>query len=104
MGMVSSLHMDETVFENPTSFQYDRFLPNKVFTKQDGKVLSNPVRAFGGGTTMCPGRKFARIEIKAFVAELLYRYEFELVLKPGGAGDDTPRIDSSRSGLGINVP
>ena len=105
--MMSSLHMDESVFENATTFQYDRFLPRdgeeKVVFKKNGKVLPTPVRPFGGGVSMCPGRKFARYEIKAYVAELLYKYDLELV-PTTETNDDSLKIDPSRAGLGINVP
>ena len=101
--MMSCLHLDESVFQHAQEFQWDRFLPDSqgnapVFTK-NGKVLATPVRPFGGGVSMCPGRKFARYEVKAFVAEILHRYELELV--------DTSKnlkTDPSRAGLGINVP
>lgn len=103
--MMSMLHTDKTIFKNAFEFQWDRFCPDTVsgekpvFTK-DGKTLAQPVRPFGGGSSMCPGRKVAAYEIKAFIAWLLYRYDAELV-DPSGP---VPKIDPSRAGLGINVP
>jgi cytochrome P450 len=102
--MPSCLHMDDSVFANAHAFQWDRFLPDAqgkapVFTTKSGKVLATPVRPFGGGISMCPGRKFASYEIKAFVAELLYRYDLELVEQ-----DKQLKTDPTRAGLGIYVP
>lgn len=48
---------------------------------------------------MCPGRKFASYEIKVYVAELLHRYDLELLDK-----DKNLKTDSSRAGFGIYVP
>ena len=49
------------------SFDHRRFLP--------GEQMPNPVafRAFGGGTTQCPGRHFATTEILAFAALMVLR-------------------------------
>jgi hypothetical protein len=35
---------------------------------------------FGGGATYCPGRKFARNEIKTMVAQLFVRFKVESVI------------------------
>ncbi|KAH7382453.1 cytochrome P450 [Phaeosphaeria sp. MPI-PUGE-AT-0046c] len=49
------------------SFDHRRFMP--------GSRTHNPVafRAFGGGTTLCPGRHFATTEILAFTALMILR-------------------------------
>lgn len=104
----SMLHYDDSVFEDPESFRWDRFLPNrsgeKPIFKKNGKVIATPVKAFGGGASMCPGRKFASIEVKSFVA-ILFR-QFELSIQPiaGGSMPPSPKVDSSRVGLGIVLP
>jgi cytochrome P450 len=101
--MMSLLHSDNAVFENASEFQWNRFCPvngtPKVFSK-DGKTLAQPIRPFGGGSSMCPGRKFAVYEIKTFLAWLLYIFDLELVdLSAPKLG-----IEPGRVGLGINVP
>ena len=101
--MMSCLHMDDSVFADARNFQWDRFLPDErgrapTFAK-GGKIIRTPVRPFGGGVSMCPGRKFASYEIKAFVAELVQRYDLELVDR----GKEL-KTDPSRAGLGVNVP
>lgn len=102
--MMSLLHSDEAVFENACEFEWNRFLADdgtspRIFCK-NGKQLSQPVRPFGGGSSMCPGRKFAAYEIKAFLARLLYQYDLELM------DPSAPKvgIEPGRVGLGINLP
>lgn len=73
------VHFDEEVFENAYTFNWKRFLPCKdgeaqIF-KKNGIQISNPVQAFGGGTTLCPGRKFAMAEIKLIVATFLIDHD-----------------------------
>jgi hypothetical protein len=101
--MMSLLHSDNAVFENASEFQWNRFCPlngtPKVFSK-DGKTLAQPIRPFGGGSSMCPGRKFAVYEIKGFLAWLIFRFDIELV-DPSAPNLD---IEPGRVGLGINLP
>jgi len=49
---------------------------------------------------MCPGRKFAVHEIKAFVATMIHKYDIEFV----DPECPPPKHDNSRVGLGICVP
>lgn len=101
--MMSLLHSDNSVFECASEFQWNRFCPlsgtPKVFSK-DGKTLAQPIRPFGGGSSMCPGRKFAAYEIKGFLAWLIFRFDIELV------DPSAPKleIEPGRVGLGINLP
>jgi cholesterol 7alpha-monooxygenase len=97
--MMSRLHMDGTIFENPSSFQWNRFLdPEKVFSK-NGVPLPTPVlRPFGAGSTICPGRKFAVYELKLLLVRLFHNYELELIDK------QPPALDHSRIGLGMYGP
>ncbi|KAI0489979.1 cytochrome P450 [Xylaria cf. heliscus] len=55
-------------------FRHTRFL------KIPGGKRYNPVafRGFGGGTTLCPGRHFATIEILLFATLLMLRFEVRL--------------------------
>jgi hypothetical protein len=54
---------------------------------------------FGGGVTLCPGRRFARNEVKCLVAFLLTEFEFAFVGAPVHPGHD-----GARAGLGIFPP
>lgn len=70
------IHFDEEIFENPYSFQWDRFLSTEDTTERKfskhGKGIRNPIFAFGGGESMCKGRHFAVNESKiAFIATIV---------------------------------
>ncbi|GAP82419.1 putative cytochrome P450 oxidoreductase [Rosellinia necatrix] len=56
----------------------DKFY-HKRFVKEPGTKKYDPVafRAFGGGTTLCPGRHFASTEILAFTSAILLRFDIE---------------------------
>ncbi|RYH21286.1 cytochrome P450 [archaeon] len=56
--------------------------------------------AFGAGITYCPGRKFARNELKLLVVYLLHR----LNLKLADPQCDTPGLNATRAGIGIFPP
>jgi len=56
---------------------------------------------FGGGYTYCPGRRFARNEVKTMVAFLLTRFELSLVTEKNTI---RPEVDGARAGLGIFPP
>lgn len=58
---------------------------------------------FGGGYTYCPGRRFARNEVKTMVAFLLTRFELTLAYT-GNNSTDVPVFDGARAGLGIFPP
>ena len=92
-------HHDPSVFGADCEvFRHDRF------TGADGARLEKDhLMPFGGGISQCPGRKFARNEIKAFVASLIGCCEFRLA--PGQpALLPEPNIDGSRVGLGVFAP
>ena len=104
----SMLHYDDSVFESPQSFQWNRFLPDpstgeKPKFYKNGRLIAQPVKPFGGGSSMCPGRKFAFNEIKVFTALLLSNFDLSLVTS-NGISPPFPEIDSSRVGLGITIP
>jgi cytochrome P450 len=85
-------HYDPNMFPQPTSFIFDRFLNKKA----DTVVGYMP---FGGGKSICPGRFFAKYEIKTCIAMLLRYMEYKI--------DDTETIPSQlrpRIGVGIAPP
>jgi len=71
-------HHDSELFEHPEKFKWNRFSPVNgkypTFYKR-GKELSKPVRAFGYGLTMCPGRRFAMTQIKILMSIILEDYD-----------------------------
>ena len=69
--------------------------------EKNNKAIQNPVEAFGGGPTMCPGRKFAKGEIKSIVAGILCDYEIRFAK---GADTEKPGMLDNKSILSFGVP
>lgn len=78
-------HRIPELFQNPEVFDPDRFAPPREEDKRDFAYIP-----FGGGRHKCMGNAFALLQIKAILAILLRRYEFELV---------NPRVESDFHGL-----
>lgn len=62
------------IFADPNRFDPDRFAPPRREDKIDWAYIP-----FGGGRHKCLGNAFAILQVKAILATLLRRYEFELV-------------------------
>lgn len=93
-------HRDPGVFDDPLTYQYDRFYSaegRKQFYK-DGQRVPLPLMPFGAGSSMCPGRFFALNEIKLFLAIALSFWDIDL------ADDPEPSYEFGRAGLGIYPP
>ena len=72
------VHTDPSIWGSDVGeFNHKRFMKPGVRTKVSGGKRPNPAafRAFGGGTTLCPGRHFATTEILAVVVMFIMRYE-----------------------------
>lgn len=72
------LHSDASIWgDDWHQFNHRRFL------RTPGKKMPNPVafRAFGGGSTLCPGRHFATTEVLAIATMFIARFD----VKPVGA-------------------
>ena len=72
-------------FQDPEAFDPDRFAPPREEDKRDFAFIP-----FGGGRHKCMGNAFAILQIKAILAILLRRFEFELV---------NPSVESDFQGL-----
>lgn len=98
-----SVHFDPEIYEDPTSFRFDRFLDDSGNEKTDfyksGQRLKHFLMPFGSGATMCPGRHIARQEIKQFVCLLLLYLDLQMDDREPAA-----QPDFSRAGLGIMQP
>ena len=89
------LHIDEHVFGPDTkSFNAYRFFNNKDLSR------SPSFKPFGGGSTYCSGRFFAKREVIAFVALAVHLYDLRLK-DPNKA---FPKMDETKPTLGIMDP
>ena len=89
-GAVS--HYDDNMFPHADKFIFDRFLNKKADTVPG-------YMPFGAGKSICPGRFFAKYEIKTCVAVLLRYMEYKI--------EDIETVPSqmqSRIGVGIAPP
>ena len=68
-------HLIPSVFADPTSFDPDRFAP----PREEQKKTPYALVGFGGGPRICIGINFAKIEIKAMIAEIFRHYTLELM-------------------------
>ncbi|XP_008980948.3 cytochrome P450 7B1 isoform X1 [Callithrix jacchus] len=94
-------HGDPEIFEAPEEFRYDRFVEDgkkKTTFFKRGKKLKCYLMPFGTGTTKCPGRFFAIMEIKQLLVILLTYFDLEII-------DDKPiGLDYRRMLFGIQCP
>ena len=86
-------HYDETIFPEPHTFKYDRFL-------QLEKV-PQAYMPFGNGKSMCPGRFFVRNEMKIILRALVTHIDLELVDFVDG---ETPQFRKESVGTGVMYP
>ncbi|MBC7171733.1 MAG: cytochrome P450, partial [Polyangiaceae bacterium] len=94
-------HFDPELFPEPERFRFDRFVDERgrpTRFDKGGRRVTMPFLPFGGGVSMCPGRFFARNEIKILVATLLGLLDTEL------ASSAMPALDFARVGLGVLPP
>ena len=77
VNMPSSLHhFNPRVHADPHTYRPTRFLAKEL--GGDGTSPGAGLRAFGGGASYCPGRIFADIQIVAFLAALLGRFDVRI--------------------------
>ncbi|KKY15194.1 putative cytochrome p450 [Phaeomoniella chlamydospora] len=84
-----SIQMDPKYWDSPHEFRPERFLVTDPATGET-KAEMGQLMSFGGGSTMCKGRKFAEKEIITFVASILGYWDFEPVDKTKG----WPKVES----------
>ncbi|KAL8668560.1 MAG: hypothetical protein Q9168_006811 [Polycauliona sp. 1 TL-2023] len=73
-----AVHTDPAVWgPDASDFDYKRFMRDypSALNPSQPKPKSTAFRAFGGGTSLCPGRHFATTEILSTVVMLLLRYD-----------------------------
>jgi cytochrome P450 len=87
------IHMDSSVWgPDVEEFNPRRYLKEGDLRSQTTKrPPSAAFRAFGGGTTLCPGRHFATNEILAVISMCVLRFD----IKPVAGGWVLPKTDST---------
>ncbi|KAL7144180.1 hypothetical protein ABFS83_08G241500 [Erythranthe nasuta] len=70
LASFSSVHMDETNYENP--YEFDPWRWKKI----GAAVSSNTFTPFGGGQRLCPGLELSRLEISIFLHFLVTTYRW----------------------------
>ncbi|KAI9755372.1 MAG: Serine/threonine-protein phosphatase pp1 [Chaenotheca gracillima] len=97
-------HSDPSLWgPSVTDFDPRRFLKGadaKPTTTTDKKRHPQSFRAFGGGSSLCPGRQFATTEILAILTMFILRYEME----PVSGSWTTPQHDKSNVTAAVMSP
>ncbi|MCO4745231.1 MAG: cytochrome P450 [Proteobacteria bacterium] len=94
-------HHDARIYEAPDTYRFDRFVENGKRRRSfslDGRKVAHFLMPFGGGVSMCPGRHFARNEIKILTALMLYHFSLE------AKWNALPGFVEGRAGLGVFGP
>ncbi len=89
-------HRLEEIYPQPEQFDPDRFSPQR----QEHKQYPFSLIGFGGGSRICIGIAFAKMEMKIVAAHLLRRYHWEIL---PNQSLDTVRIPTNRPKDGLRV-
>jgi len=70
---VEGIHLNSTYWKDPYKFNPDRFM--------EAEPQKNTFLMFGGGMRICPGKKFALVEVKCLIALISRTLDISLVDK-----------------------
>ena len=68
--LMCNLHNDPDLWQNPSEFNPDRWNSDAL------RNSSNTYMPFGGGSRICLGLSFAKVEMRVTLVKLIRRYEF----------------------------
>lgn len=71
------------------------------FAKNEGLLKHSSYRPFGGGVSLCPGRKIAKEQVFALVAILIHRFDVKL---NQDMRQEFPTLNVSTPALGVTGP
>ena len=94
------LHSDPEIWKDPQTFRFDRFVnPTKYTYSSGGTCLPNPpIVPFGGGSHLCPGRKFIGYESRLLAALLMLHIDMKL------CDTKIPDVEATQQGIGVSQP
>lgn len=96
------IHKDSTLWgADVDEFNPRRFMKDEVQKTRNGRRPNAAAfRAFGGGTTLCPGRHFATNEILAVVSMIVLRYD----MTPTAGEWSFPKTDNTNVAAVVMEP
>lgn len=96
LHLVSLMHFDETIYEDPFTFDPQRWLDNDHPKQAHG--------TFGGGSHVCLGMNVARLQMPLTLGYLLSGFDFEITKKPLVENYAYPgEIDSKTMRIGVKL-
>lgn len=82
---MEAIHLDESIYSEASTFKPFRFIKSGedgLFKVKSTVTLDDSFLSFGApGRNACPGRFFALLEVKLFVANVLMNYEVDYLEK-----------------------
>ncbi|PKA55054.1 Cytochrome P450 90B1 [Apostasia shenzhenica] len=70
---MTAVHLDSSLYDNPSQFNPWRWLDPSCVTKRAGSFMP-----FGGGAKMCPGANLAKLEMAIFLHHLVLNFHWGL--------------------------
>lgn len=96
------VHMDSSVWgEDVNTFNPRRFLKHGGSKGSKARLHPGAFRAWGGGTSLCPGRFFATTEITSVLAMFVARFD---ISPAGGGAWAIPKTERSRIASSMHPP